>query len=202
MRMSALLKLVIVIGCLSMGNPAAAVTAEMKMSALIETADSDSVTVADAIADPDVSAMFEAECPAPQELWSFTLTSQSGQETISYFCFEEFAADYPKAAQWLGTIPAHADPSFGAPLICADGDAACETARRELETRYVDELHAATLSCGAKQGTLFLQFLEQQVDVRCSYLAITVYIPAGDEQMSYEEPVSADTSMFIADIDQ
>lgn len=158
--------------------------------------------VKEELAYPDLIAAIAAECPAPQRLWTFTLTSLSGQSANSYFCWPPFDADYPLTAPWLGTVPIVEDPDFGAPLLCADGDTTCEATKRELAAHYAEELRSASLLCAAKQGTLFLQPLSpQQVDVRCEHLAITATIPAGeDEQPTYSDPISVDVSLFVADL--
>lgn len=148
----------------------------------------------------ELIATIGADCVAPDVLGSETYISHSGQELRDYYCWFAPMTDSSKTGQWLGTVPTSEDAVFGATLTCRHTDTACQANLKWLMTDYDAAMHDAALFCGAKRGTLYLRPLDQQLDIRCWFLEITVSDLDGDGEFEYIDPVTADSSMFIADI--
>ncbi|MGF1459887.1 MAG: SH3 domain-containing protein [Leptolyngbyaceae cyanobacterium] len=152
------------------------------------------------VAYPELVAVIESDCAAPNELITQTDQSPTG-EVRSYYCWEPATAETSRRGEWLGTVPTREDPDFGADLACRYEEAACESALAQLESDYAAELSDAILACGSQQGILFLQPLDKTVDIRCGFFATSVYDFDNDGQVDYEDPVSVDISVFVADIE-
>lgn len=157
-------------------------------------------TVGLSTAYPEVVAIFEADCAPPQELASSTFTNSLGDESVSFYCWDPPIADAPRHGEWLGTVPTSSRESFGSPLTCNAEDTLCQGSLPKLKDRYREQLADAELSCATRQGVLFLQPQNGQVEVRCGFFATTVYDLDNDGEVDYSDPVSVDTLMFSADL--
>lgn len=148
---------------------------------------------------PEQLTALQSDCSAPNTLLTETYTARSGITKVSFYCWYPVENEF-RTGQWLGTLPAEADPTFGAELTCVPEDAICNSLLAQLRADYANELAAAELNCATKQGNLFLVPLTDSVNVRCGFFATTVYDSNQDGVIDYEDPVSVDTSMFSADI--
>ena len=149
---------------------------------------------------PHLVARLVSDCVVPQHLAINPYRLPSGQERQAFYCWNVAGAEAPRTGQWLGTVPTTVEPEFGTAIACPPDDAACADLLGRLQTDYSAALSQAELTCAAKQGTLFLQPLDRQVDVRCAFFATTVYDTDGDGQIDYEDPISVDISLLVADL--
>jgi hypothetical protein len=112
---------------------------------------------------------------------------------VSFYCWDEPDEQGFHSGQWLGRLPiGPTQGEFGEPLTCNAGDTTCDRWLPTLQAQYPTALQQAQFQCAIKNGTLFTEFADQTVTVRCGFFATTVYDENGDHQPDYEDPASVD----------
>ena len=145
---------------------------------------------------PEAVAELEAECQSPSTLSVESFQNEGQPPRAKFTCWSVPDADGERTGQWLGNLPlTEDDPTFTQPFTCFSGDLTCETQLEVLATLYPDTLAAAEFACSMKNGKLFFASAGETIDLRCGYMATTLWDTNGDSIPDYEDPVSVDVSV-------
>jgi hypothetical protein len=80
-------------------------------------------------------------------------------------------------------------------LTCDRDDETCNEFLPQLRSNYPAEFHQAEFQCAMKNGSLFFSVEETEVELRCGFMATTVWDENSDGEIDYEDPVSVDISV-------
>jgi len=141
---------------------------------------------------PLMFADLERQCASPKTLSAEVFTASTGFEVVSFTCWSVANDSGQRTGQWLGRLPLSPTESFGEPLTCKAGDEQCDRWLPTLQTQYPIALQQAEFHCAMRNGSLFTQFSEASVTVRCGFFATTLYDDNGDNMPDYEDPISVD----------
>jgi hypothetical protein len=141
---------------------------------------------------PLLVADLQRQCPAPQTLSAQVFAASTGDEIVSFICWSAANELGQRTGQWLGRLPLSPIETFGEPLTCKEGDEVCDRWLPTLQAQYPTALAQAEFQCAMRNGTLWTQFLEDGVTVRCGFFATTLYDENGDDRPDYEDPISVD----------
>ena len=144
---------------------------------------------------PLMVADLERQCASPKTLSTRSYTTSAEVEMIGFICWSEPNESGLRSGQWLGRLPLSPVDSFGEPLTCKPGDDMCELWLPMLQEQYPLVLDQAKFQCAMRNGTLFTQFSEASVTVRCGFFATTLYDNNGDDQPDHEDQISVDIPM-------
>lgn len=141
---------------------------------------------------PIIIADLERQCPSPSTLDARTFTASTGLEMVSFTCWSAVNESGYRTGKGLGQLPVSPTESFGQPLTCKAGDELCDRWQPTLQAQYPIALAQAEFQCAMRNGTLFTQFAEDSVTVRCGFLATTLYDENDDNRPDYEDQISVD----------
>jgi hypothetical protein len=145
---------------------------------------------------PEVVAEIEAACPSPSTLSYKSFQNEGQPPRITFACWSPPNVDGERTGQWLGNLPlTEDDPTFIRPFTCSWRDRECEAQLQAVQTNYPEVLESAELACSMKNGTLFFATAGEATDLRCGYMAVTVWDNNGDRNPDYEDAVSVDESV-------
>jgi hypothetical protein len=145
---------------------------------------------------PDAVADLEMECRPPSVLDVQTFQNQGQPPRAQFTCWSAPDADGERTGRRLGNLPlTENDPDFLKPLTCFEGDEACETQLELVQTRAPETLGSAEFACSMKNGTLFFGPAGDTIDLRCGYMATSLWDTNGDGDPEYSDPVSVDESV-------
>ncbi len=139
---------------------------------------------------PEQVFALQAECPSPNTL---NVDASSDPTRASFICWSAPASDGSRTGEALGTLPlSENDTTFVEPLSCVAGDRTCEAYSPTLRSRYTEQLQQAEFQCAVKGGHLFLTESAATVNVRCGFVATTLWDNNGDGRADNQDPVSVD----------
>jgi hypothetical protein len=141
---------------------------------------------------PLVVADLQRQCASPKTLSAGLYMVSDESEMVGFTCWSAADDSGQRTGQWLGRLPVSTVESFGEPLTCKDGDELCDRWLPILEEQYPTALEQAEFHCAMRNGTLFTQFADDSVTVRCGFFASTLYDENGDDLPDYEDQISVD----------
>lgn len=145
---------------------------------------------------PAAVAQLEAQCQHPSTLAVDSFQNTGQPPRAKFTCWGTPDTDGERTGQWLGNLPlTEEDPTFIQSFTCSAGDAICATQLEAMETLYPDTLEAAEFACSMKNGRLFFATAGEALDLRCGYMATTLWDTDGDGISDYSDPVSVDESV-------
>lgn len=145
---------------------------------------------------PEAVAELEAECQAPSTLSVQSFQNQGQPPRAQFTCWSAPDPDGERTGRRLGNLPlTENDPDFLSPFTCSEGDEACEDRLELVQTRAPETLAAAEFACSMKNGSLFFGPAGDTIDLRCGYMATSVWDTNGDGDPEYSDPVSVDESV-------
>jgi hypothetical protein len=145
---------------------------------------------------PEAVAELEAECQAPSTLSVQSFQNQGQPPRAQFTCWSAPDSDGERTGQRLGNLPlTENDPDFLSPFTCSAGDTACQTQLELVQTRAPETLAAAEFACSMKNGSLFFGPASDTIDLRCGYMATSLWDTNGDGDPDYSDPVSVDESV-------
>ena len=145
---------------------------------------------------PEAVAELEADCQSPSTLSVQSFQNQGQPPRAQFNCWSAPDSDGERTGQWLGNLPlTENDPDFLSPFTCSAGDTACQTQLELVQTRAPETLAAAEFACSMKNGRLFFASAGEVLDLRCGYMATSLWDTDGDGIPDYSDPVSVDESV-------
>ena len=148
---------------------------------------------------PQEVAKLEAECQKDKGKMELGVFQNKGEtHRVSFSCWDKPKGKKNRSGSWLGILPlSRNDKTFVKSWTCSQGDTNCSNLLPKLKAIDAAKVKQAEFQCAMKDGTLFAQQQDKQVDIRCGFFATSLNDENGDGVVDYEDPVSVDISVGI-----
>lgn len=148
---------------------------------------------------PQEVAKLEAQCQKDKGKMELEVFQNEGEtQRVSFSCWDKSRGKKDRSGSWLGILPlSRNDKTFVKPWTCSQGDTNCSSLLPKLKQIGAAKVKQAEFECAIKDGTLFAQQQDKQVDIRCGFFATSLTDENGDGVVDYEDPVSVDISVGI-----